>query len=279
MKAPDPSSASRPGRRRLRLALLVGLAFLAPLAGSVADYYAGQAQAADWRTARRDSSGQAPDPAHTREAVIQVYAARAVRWRGIFGVHTWIAAKPRDTDHFTRFEVMGFGVSRGRQAVRIHQGIPDAYWFGAEPTLLRDVRGGAEVDRLIERLHEAAGRYPHPDEYRIWPGPNSNTFIAYLAREVPELRLELPANAIGKDYLPAGAAFGTAPSGSGVQVSLFGVLGFTVAAEEGLELNLLGLSLGVDAWPPALKLPGIGRVGMPQHAADSELWGVLRLEP
>ena len=273
--ASSPSSGWRVGRI---LAVLV-LAFLLPLGGSVVSYYAGEAQAADWRTARRDSSGLAPDPAQTREAVIQVYAARAVRWRGIFGVHTWIAVKPRDAAHYTRFEVMGFGVSQGRQAVRIHDGIPDAYWFGSQPTLLRDVRGGEEVDRLIARLHNAAARYPHPDEYRIWPGPNSNTFIAYLAREVPELRLELPANAIGKDYLPAGAAFGTAPSGSGVQVSLFGLLGFTLAAEEGVELNLLGLSLGVDAWPPALKLPGIGRVGMPQHAADSEYWGVVRLVP
>lgn len=253
------------------------MVFLLPLVGSMISYYTGEAQAADWRTARRDSSGLAPDAASTSEAVIQVYAARAVRWRGIFGVHTWIAVKPRDAAQYTRFEVMGFGVAHGRQAVRIRAGVPDAYWFGSAPTLLRDVRGGEEVDHLIARLHEAAARYPHATDYRIWPGPNSNTFIAYLAREVPELRLELPSTAIGKDYLPAGAAFGSAPSGSGVQMSLFGVLGFTVAAEEGLELNVLGLSLGVDAWPPALKLPGIGRIGMPEHAPDSDYWGVRRL--
>lgn len=263
--------------KRVIVSLLV--AFFLPLGSSAIVHYAGKAEAADWRSARRDSSGQAPDPALTSEAVIQVYAARAVRWRGIFGVHTWIAAKPRDAEQYTRFEVMGFGVSQGRQAVRIREGIPDAYWFGSEPTLLRDVRGGAEVDALISRLAEAAGRYPHASEYRIWPGPNSNTFIAYLAREVPELRIELPSTAIGKDYLPEGALFGAAPSGSGVQLSVLGLLGATVAAEEGLELSLLGLSLGVDVWPPAIKLPGIGRIGFPEHSADSEYWGVRRLTP
>jgi len=270
----------RGDRRPVRsVVAAVLLAFFVPLAGSTAMHFSGDAQAADWRTARRDSSGQAPDPAVVDEAVVQVYAARAVRWRGIFGVHTWIAAKPSGAAHYTRFEVMGFGVSRGRSAVRVHEGIPDGYWFGSKPELLRDVRGGAEVDALIARLHDAAEHYPHADEYRIWPGPNSNTFIAYLGREVPELRLEMPPTAIGKDYLPEGALFGATPSGSGGQLSLFGLLGITVAAEEGLELSFLGLSLGVDAWPPAIKLPGIGRVGMPEHVPDSERWGVVRLTP
>ena len=44
-----------------------------------------------WYEARRDPTGLAPDPATTPEAVIQVYAARAVSWRGIFSMHTWIA--------------------------------------------------------------------------------------------------------------------------------------------------------------------------------------------
>lgn len=265
-----------PVRRVIAAVLLV---FFVPLVGSTAMHFAGDAQAADWRTARRDSSGLAPDPAVVDEAVVQVYAARAVRWRGIFGVHTWIAAKPRGAADYTRFEVMGFGVAHGRSAVRVREGIPDGYWFGSEPELLRDVRGGAEVDALIARLHDAADRYPHTNEYRIWPGPNSNTFIAYLGREVPELRLELPPTAIGKDYLPEGALFGAAPSGSGGQVSLFGLLGVMLAAEEGIELSLLGLSIGVDAWPPAIKLPGIGRIGMPEHMPDSERWGVVRIAP
>jgi hypothetical protein len=38
------------------------------------------------------------------------------------------------------------------------------------------------------------------------------------------------------------------------------------AAEEGVEVNLLGLSLGMDGTSPALRLPGLSRVGLAQSA-------------
>jgi len=51
-----------------------------------------------------------------------------------------------------------------------------------------------------------------------------------------------------------------APSNTGYQLSIGGLLGITLARDEGLELNLLGLVAGIDFRHPALKLPGIGRV-------------------
>jgi hypothetical protein len=48
-----------------------------------------------WYQARRDPTGLSPDPATTPEAVIQVFAAPAASWRGIFSVHSWVAVKPR----------------------------------------------------------------------------------------------------------------------------------------------------------------------------------------
>ena len=250
------------GSWQLRLALTLALLFVVPVGVAVSQHLADDARPGDWRTARRDSSGQAPDPLHTPEAVVQVYAARAFGWRGAFGVHTWVATKTAHADHYIRLEVVGWGVQRGIDAVRIQRGEADGYWYGNAPTLLREVRGGADVDALIARLHSAARAYPHQHEYRLWPGPNSNTFIAYLGRAAPELHLDLPPTAIGKDYLPEAALLASAPSGGGVQFSLAGLLGVTVAAEEGFELNLLGLSLGIDLSPPALKLPGVGRLGM-----------------
>ncbi len=264
----DPSQVRR-GLRRTAAAIAV--VFCLPLGWAAAARYTDGSQAVDWRSARRDSSGLAPDPVRTREAVIQVYAARTVRWRGVFGVHTWVAAKRRDEHGYTRLEVIGFGVSRGREAVRVRNGVPDGYWFGSRPTLLRELRGGAEVDRLVDRLHAAARDYPYNGEYRVWPGPNSNTFVAYLARAVPELSLDLPPTAIGKDYLPDGAVAAVSPSGSGVQLSLGGLLGVTLALEEGVELNLLGLTAGIDLTPPAIKLPGIGRLGFPEHDTTRRL--------
>ena len=60
--------------------------------------------------------------------------------------------------------------------------------------------------------------------------------------------------------MPEGALFARAPSGSGFQVSLYGLAGILLAVDEGLEFNVLGLNIGVDAAVPALKLPAIGRL-------------------
>lgn len=222
----------------------------------------GRSAAVPWYLARRDPTGLAPDPAATPQAVIQVYAARAVSWRGVFAVHTWIVVKPSGAPSFSRYEVLGFGVANGAPAVRVDRMGPDNYWFGARPALVLD-RRGPELDPVIAKIREAVASYPYPREYRAWPGPNSNTFTAYVARRVPELGLALPANALGKDFLPGGAVFGAAPSGTGVQVSLFGLAGLLVALKEGIELNLLGLNIGIGFLPPGLKLPGVGRLGFP----------------
>ena len=118
-----------------------------------------------------------------------------------------------------------------------------------------------DADAIIDKIRAAVASYPYRNAYRAWPGPNSNTFIAYVARQVPELGLGLPANAIGKDFLPGGALIAAAPSGTGFQLSLYGLAGILVAAKEGVEINVLGLATGIDAAAPALKLPAIGRLG------------------
>ena len=215
--------------------------------------------ARDWRTASREPVGFAPDPATTQDAVVQVYAARAVRWRGYFGVHTWIAAKPSNAEQFTVYEVIGYRLRRTGSAVVVGGRAPDGHWFGNRPELLRDVRG-AGVDEIITRIETAVQNYPYADRYRVWPGPNSNTFTAFVLREVPELRVDLPPTAIGKDYL-GWLPVGTAPSGTGLQFNVLGALGILAGVEEGIELNLLGLTLGIDPGSLAIKLPLIGRVG------------------
>jgi len=214
-----------------------------------------------WWELRRDASGQAPDPALTSEPVVQVYAARTVGWRGLLAVHTWIALKRQDAPAYTRYEVMGWGVSRGAAALRVDRAGPDDHWFGARPDLLAERRGEG-VEALIDRIEAAIAAYPHRDAYRTWPGPNSNTFVAYLGRAAPELALDLPPTAIGKDYLPGGALAGRSPGGRGVQLSLFGLLGVLAGVEEGLELNVLGLGFGLDPLSPALRLPVVGRLGL-----------------
>jgi len=237
-----------------RAMLLIVALFVVPLAISVVSH---TPAAATWQTASREPTGLAPDPATTREPVVQVYAARAFGWRGAFSVHSWIVFKREGASAYTRYDVVFWG---GPPYVRQDFAAPDGQWFGSRPDLLVDRRGEG-IEALIDQVEAAVESYPYTDTYRTWPGPNSNTFIAHIGRSVPGLRLDLPANAIGKDYVPISSAIGRAPSGTGVQASLFGLLGVILAPEEGLEVNVLGLSLGVDVAEPALRLPGLGRVG------------------
>lgn len=212
-------------------------------------------------TAPRHSAGLAPPPETTPEAVIQVYSARAFSWRGAFGVHTWIAVKEENASRYTVYEVLGWRVFRGGTAVAVGTRTPDGLWFGQQPDVLVDLRG-PEAARLIDRIDAAARAYPFDDRYRIWPGPNSNTFTAHVARAVPELRLEMPANAIGKDYLGPRTFVARTPSGTGYQISGAGFVGMAVGLDEGLELTILGLTVGIDPMDLALKLPGVGTVNL-----------------
>ena len=208
-------------------------------------------------SASREPAGLAPDPATTSEAVVQVYAARTWGWKGSFGVHTRCGRRERRRR--TRYEVIGWRLRWGGTALVISERTPDGHWFGNTPELLAEKRG-EEAEPLIPKIEAAVQAYPYAKEYAVWPGPNSNTFTAWVSRAVPELKLDLPPTAIGKDFL-GDRIVASAPSGSGVQISLAGLLALTASGVEGLELNLLGLTFGIDPFSPALKLPLIGRIG------------------
>jgi len=239
-----------------RFLIIIGILMLGPLA--IAAGEESRVKAA-WQTATRQSAGLAPPAATTHEAVVQVYAARAFAWRGVFAVHTWISLKPEGASAYSTYEVMGWHVLRGGDALRIHNGGPDRYWFGNKPDLLADVRGEAASQAIID-IKKAVANYPWPGSYRTWPGPNSNSFTAFVTRRVPALKVNLPPTAIGKDYIGDTTIIGNAPSGSGAQLSLWGVAGMLISPEEGLEFNLLGLSFGLNPLNYSLRLPGVGIV-------------------
>ena len=187
----------------------------------------------------------------TAEAVVRVYAARGPL-TGIAAVHCWIALKRADDAHYDRYEVGTVGLRHSRRPA-------DGDWESPAAWLLLE-RRGTPAATLIPSLERAIRAYPHQDgtAYRLWPGPNSNTFIAYLGRAVPALRLELPPTAIGKDYLVPRRLVDRTPSGTGYQVSLLGVIGGSVGVSDGLELNVLGMTIGLDPIDGAIKLPGVG---------------------
>ena len=218
------------------------------------------AHAQDWRTASREPAGLAPDPAVVREAVVQVYAARAVTWRGYFGVDTWIAVKRTNAERFTVHELMGYQTRRAGNGVRSTQRAADMHWFGNRPWILADVRGSG-VDEIIDRLESAVADYTHAETYHIWPGPNSNTFVAHVLRAAPELRVDLPALAVGKDYVGP-TFFARSPSGTGAQLNFFGLFGVLAGLDEGVEINVIGLTFGVNPVRLALKAPVVGNIGL-----------------
>jgi hypothetical protein len=243
--------------------LLITMLFLIGL--SLIPMVSGQAQLGrDYRRADRSSAGIAPPAETTPQAVVQVYAARALNWRGVFGVHSWVATKPEKAEEYTVHQVIGWRIYRNLPAVASAPGVPDGRWFGNEPTLIGELRGDAAA-HAIPKILAAVASYPYPNEYTLWPGPNSNTFVAYIGKQVPELRMDLPTTAIGKDYPINGSIIDRAPSGTGYQLSMLGMLGVTLAREEGIELNLLGLNFGIDFYKPALKLPFVGRIGVGDH--------------
>jgi hypothetical protein len=211
-----------------------------------------------WQTARWSSAGILPDAASDPDARIVVFAGRTGGWRAIFAVHTWIVVKPAGADAYTRYEVMGFG-----RPLRINGRPPDGYWLGDWPAIVADIRGPLAA-AAIPRIEAAIRAYPYAEygDYRMWPGPNSNTFVATVLRATPELEIALPPEAIGKDYRIDGAVLGRTGSRTGVEASLYGVLGLKVGRVEGVELNVLSLVAGVDAQHPALKVPAFGRIGL-----------------
>lgn len=214
----------------------------------------------DWRTASRESAKIAPLPADEPEALIQIYAARAFEWRGAFAVHTWIATKKSGAESYKTYEVIGWRLRSGQSVVAIQDDLPDRYWYGAKPQLLYQIQG-QRAEALIPKIEVAALKYPYPNTYRAWPGPNSNTFVSFILREIPEIGVELPPHAIGKDWIPHGWPLAWSETGTGAQFSILGVLGLTLGAADGFELNVLGLNFGLDFLRPALKLPLIGRLG------------------
>lgn len=246
----------------MRHALVALLALLLAPVLVRAGVYAASPVQPHWSRADRTPVGLAPDPESEPAAVVQVYAARAYRWRGIFAVHSWIAVKPEGAARYTRYEVTGWG-----RPLRATSGDPDARWIGNDPDLLFDLRG-PDAAAMIPRIEAAIAAYPHLGRggYVLWPGPNSNSFVAAVARAVPGMALVLPPHAVGKDFAPGWVSLMPTPSNTGWQVSFAGYGGLAVGRMEGVELHVLGQTLGLDFARPALKLPALGRIGVDPSA-------------
>ena len=256
--------AAPPRRFRRKTIVLSFLAlFLLPIAARAA-LYAYEGGPASWRNADWSSTGSLPDPAADPAARVLVMSGRTGGWKGVFSVHSWVVLKPENGRSWRRYDVVGWG-----SPVRLNGWAPDGRWYGNRPQVVLDLRG-ADAAKALPKVEAAIESYDYVNagDYRIWPGPNSNTFVATVLRAIPEAETILPANAVGRDFRPL-PYVGLTDSGTGVEASLWGLLGVKLGWVEGVEVNFLGLVAGIDLRNPGVKLPGFGRIGLPQDTATA----------
>lgn len=240
----------------LRWSLLaVALLFLLPLA-LAAIWWSLQDRPASWSMADWGPSGLLPPAAEVPGAAIHVLAARTGGLKGAASVHSWLVWKGEGDRRWHRADVVGWGRALRRDAYA-----PDGRWYSNAPLVVGSVEG-ERAARLIPALERAIDRYPWGGlgAYRIWPGPNSNSFVAHVLREVPGIGAALPPHAVGKDWLGPGLV-ALRDRGGDLHLSAGGYLGLSLGPRTGIEVHLLGQSVGLDLLRPAIKLPGIGRVG------------------
>ena len=160
-----------------------------------------------------------PPASADRGGALLVFTGRTGRWKGIFSVHSWVVFKPQNAATWTRYDVVGWG-----QPVRTNGWAPDGRWFGDTPRVLLDVRG-PQAAALIPKVKAAIATYDYSEfgDYRVWPGPNSNTFIATVLRAVPELRRDVAVECGRQGFSRRLPYAGLTDSGTGIELSLWGV--------------------------------------------------------
>jgi hypothetical protein len=127
--------------------------------------------------------------------------------------------------------------------------------------IVQAVWRGADAERAAACIEANHAEIEIDVERHFWliPGPNCNTYGDRMLRRCG-LHASLPATSIGKDWRGWIGA-GVTTEGTGVQLET-PVVGIELGLKEGVEVHILGLSFGVDFWPPAIILPlGPGRLG------------------
>jgi hypothetical protein len=236
--------------------ILIFLVFLCPILARAA-LYAVSDVPRSYRDADWSSTGTLPGARDYRPARVIVFTATTGAWKGIFSVHSWVVFKRENDAEWTRYDVVGWG-----NPLRTNGWPPDGLWYSNRPVAIADVSGSA-AEKMIPKIEAVAKDYAYarPGDYRIFPGPNSNSFTAAVLRAVPELGITLPPNAVGRDFRGSFYA-GLTDSGTGCEVNFWGVAGIKAGWVEGIEVNLLGLVAGLDLRHPGVKLPGFGRIGV-----------------
>lgn len=101
---------------------------------------------------------------------------------GALAVHFWFVVRD-DAGACSRWEVWQTPAAGGTSIGHVHRDLkgPDD-GVGGGPSRIAAVWKDAMAERIVQVLRSIE-RYPHCRVYRYWPGPNSNTFAAWVLRE------------------------------------------------------------------------------------------------
>ncbi len=128
---------------------------------------------------------------------VQLRYARVPGWR-ILADHYWFVS--RDSTSCDRWEVWHspdqIPFSKGylhRNLLRPCSGV------GARISKLAQKWRGKDAERLVKALYLSWDTYPYQRTYRALPGPNSNTYVAWVLRQA-NISYPLPWRAIGKNF-------------------------------------------------------------------------------
>jgi len=178
-------------------------------------------------------------------------------WVSRFASHTWLDVKNGAENAWERLEILSKESGVMIYPITSAEARADARWTNRVEVI--GLVSGDAAEKMIPALVERAKNYPDRANYSAWPGPNSNTFITYLARETPGLHLQFNHNAVGKDYVPW-FYVGPSVTGTGWQVDTW-LVGLQIGLREGIEVHLLQFTFGISIFPPALKLPFLPKLG------------------
>ncbi len=197
-----------------------------------------------------------PHTAIPNEPVAQLCYGPLARPADAIAVHHWFLTFDPAEGRWHRWEIWQDADVRPPCWGHVHEDLlaPDE-WNGGPMRTHREWRG--HEARAIMAALARSGEYPDRDKYLAWPGPNSNTYPAWVLRQAG-VSAELGPLGIGRDYLGRfGAGLTTTRTGVQAETSL---LGAKVGLLDGAELHFLYFTFGIDLGCPALKTP-FGRFG------------------
>jgi hypothetical protein len=121
-------------------------------------------------------------------------------WIGRFAWHYWFVVHDATGSH--RWEVWQTKNAGGFCIGHVHRDLkaPDHGVGGGPSRLVLEWK--EDPARRIAAVLENARTYPFCHKYRLWPGPNSNSFVAWVLREAG-IEHELDPRGIGRRYFAA----------------------------------------------------------------------------